>query len=519
MPLSDRPVAPSGASRDRRHRLVALLAVAVVLLAGCVSPKNQAAGPTPGATSPSPEATGDLARYYGQQLEWTTCAEGECATAQVPLDYADPAGASIGLALARSKATGGEPLGSLLLNPGGPGASGVSFLDQAKSMVGEDVQRQYDLVAFDPRGVQRSNPVQCVDGPALDQLIATDPDYSTDAGIQAVIDAYGELGAACLQNTGPALGHVDTVSAAKDMDVLRAALGEAKLDYLGASYGTKLGATYAELFPHQVGRFVLDGALDVTLTVHQLAVGQARGFQTALDAYVDNCVQTSNSCFLGGTREEGLAKIKDLLASLDQNPLSVGDRRLTEGNAFYGVALPLYNRDYWVLLSQALKAAFGGDGSALLRLSDAYASRNPDGSYADNSLEAFYAISCLDNPSYLTPAQAERQTALFQKVSPTLGDAFDWSQVGCVGQVAKSHEKPLTIDGAGAAPIVVVGTTRDPATPYAWAKALASQLDSGVLVSRDGDGHTGYHSGNPCVDRAVESYLVDGKVPQDGLSC
>ena len=226
MPLSDRPVAPSGASRDRRHRLVALLAVAVVLLAGCVSPKNQAAGPTPGATteSPSAEATGDLGRYYGQQLEWTTCDEGECATAQVPLDYADPTGASIGIALARSRATGGEPLGSLLLNPGGPGASGVSFLAQAKGMVGEDVQRQYDLVAFDPRGVQRSNPVQCVDGPTLDQLIATDPDYSTDAGIQAVIDAYGELGAACLQNTGPLLGHVDTVSAARRTSMSFAAL-------------------------------------------------------------------------------------------------------------------------------------------------------------------------------------------------------------------------------------------------------------------------------------------------------
>ena len=459
-----------------------------------------------------------LKKYYGQKLAWKACGDHDCARLEVPLDYRRPGGRAISLALLRVPASG-HRIGSLVVNPGGPGAPGTGYAAAGSSVFGAPLLEHYDIVGFDPRGTGHSSPVDCLSDSALDQYVAVDPTPNDPSEEQRLVAEATKFGHGCEERSGALAAHISTLDSARDMDVLRSALGQRKLDYLGASYGTKLGATYAELFPKQVGRFVLDGALDPTLTMHQLALGQAGGFQTALDAYVDNCVQTSNDCFLGSTRQAALDTITTLLEQLDQHPLEVGSRRLTEGNAFYGIALPLYNRNYWVLLSQALKAAIGGDGSSLLQLSDLYASRNADGSYADNSLEAFYAISCLDDPSYVTPAQAEQQAAQFQKVSPTLGAAFDWSQVGCVGQQARSHEKPLTIDGAGAAPIVVVGTTRDPATPYAWAKALASQLDSGVLVSRDGDGHTGYNSGNACVDRAVEGYLVGGKVPQDGLSC
>ncbi len=509
-------------------RLVAVI-VAILLVAGGIGfaiagvvksddHKHEVqapAKPEPGSDK-SPQRS--LTRFYGQQLAWSACGDHDCARLKVPLDYRHPGKRTISLALLRVPA-GGHRIGSLVVNPGGPGAPGTGYAAAGSNVFGQPLLEHYDIVGFDPRGTGESSPVDCLSDADLDRYVATDPTPDDPAEVRELVAQAKAFGRGCAAKSGDVASYVSTIDAARDMDVLRSALGQRKLDYLGASYGTKLGATYAELFPKQVGRFVLDGALDPALSSHGLALGQAGGFQTALEAYVDNCVQTSNDCFLGSTRQQGLDTIKGLLDSLDRSPLQVGNRSLTEGNAFYGVALPLYNRDYWVLLSQALKAALGGDGSGLLRLSDAYASRNPDGSYADNSLEAFVAISCLDDPWYATPAQAEKQAAQFAKVSPTLGASFDWAQVGCVGQTLKSDEEPLTIDAAGAAPIVVVGTTRDPATPYAWAKALASQLDSGVLVSRDGDGHTGYHSGNACVDRAVEGYLVDGKVPQDGLSC
>jgi pimeloyl-ACP methyl ester carboxylesterase len=301
--------------------------------------------------------------------------------------------------------------------------------------------------------------------------------------------------------------------------VLRAALGRGQLDYFGASYGTKLGATYAQLFPTKVGRFVLDGAVDPTLTNLQLNLQQAAGFETALRAYVQNCTEAS-SCFLGSSVDEGLAKIKTFLAQVDDNPLPTdSDRDLTLGNAFYGIVAPLYNRDYWVILSQALKAGMGGDGSVLMQLSDLYSSRDTDGSYTDNSTEANYAINCLDDPSSIPASQVPSVLPEFEKASPTFGDVFAWSTTNCSGVQTKAEEPYPVIQAAGAAPIVVVGTSRDPATPYQWAVNLAGQLESGVLVSRDGDGHTAYMSGNSCIDRAVEDYLVDDTVPEDGLKC
>ena len=183
------------------------------------------------------------------------------------------------------------------------------------------------------------------------------------------------------------------------MDVLRSALGEETLTYLGASYGTELGATYAELFPERVGRFVLDGAVDVSLDTQTTSLEQATGFETALRAYVQNCLDSTDNCFLGDTVDEGLATITGLLDGIEAEPLPAGERELTVGNAFYGIITPLYNRDYWFLLSTALASALEGKGSALMQLADAYASRNVDGSYADNSIEANYSINCLDDPT------------------------------------------------------------------------------------------------------------------------
>jgi len=490
----------------------------VVLAAGQDGEQSPSgSGPT---TSPPPSSP-ELTRFYSQTLDWASC-EGsfECATLEVPLDYADPTGDTIDLALLRAPATEQDRrLGSLVVNPGGPGQPGTDFAAQSGLALGDPLLDRYDIVGFDPRGTGDSAPVDCLSDRALDQYVGADPDPDTAPERRGFVRLSEELLQGCAERSGPLAAHVSTIEAARDMDVLRAALGESTLRYFGASYGTKLGATYAELFPERVGRFVLDGAVDVSLDFRQLALGQAEGFETALRAYVDNCVETVDSCFLGDSVEEGLTRISDFIDSVDAEPLPTSSgRELQVGHAIYGIALPLYVRDYWFLLSSALGDAFDGDGSALLQLSDLYNSRGPTG-YTDNSREAFAAISCLDDPSSIAPDEVPAAIPAFEKVSPTFGSFFAWGLIGCRGTEEESTEEPLEIDGAGAAPIVVIGTTRDPATPYEWAESLAAQLDSGVLVSRDGDGHTGYHKGNDCVDDAVHAYLLEGTVPDDGLSC
>lgn len=479
-------------------------------------------GSTEGADDVTTPPDPALATYYSQELSWESC-EGqyECSTLEVPLDYADPTGETIELAVLRMPAAGGdaERVGSLVVNPGGPGAPGTDFAAAAPRVFRKALLDAFDVVGFDPRGTGESAPVDCLSDADLDAYLAADPDPDTAAEERASTEWTERLGQGCVERSGSLADHVTTIEAARDMDVLRAALGEAEMRYYGASYGTKLGATYADLFPSRVGRLVLDGAIDVAMTSRDASLGQAEGFQRALEAYVADCVEVGD-CYLGDSVDDGLQRIADFLVEVDQQPLGTGtDRELTEGLALLGIITPLYNRDYWFLLDDALKKGLGGDGSGLLEMADLYASRNPDGTFADNSSEAIFAIDCLDDPWALPADEIEAQVADFEEVSPTLGRTFAWMLVGCGGIEAKSTEPPRDIRAAGAAPIVVIGTTRDPATPYEWAQALAAQLESGVLVSRDGDGHTAYNSGNECVATVVEEYLVDGKVPEDGLSC
>ncbi len=482
----------------------------------------------PGITS-SPDAqtteppVGDLARFYAQTLDWEACGDGdECASLEVPLDYADPGGEAIELALLRHPASvPRDRLGSLVVNPGGPGAPGTSYAAGAGSFFGRELVERFDLVGFDPRGAGRSSPVDCLSDSELDSYIAGDPDPDTPAEVRDFMRTVRGFGAGCARLSGDVAAHVSTVEAARDMDVLRAALGESSMVFFGASYGTTLGATYADLFPDRVGRMVLDGALDPTLGLKETSLGQARGFQTALDAYLANCVSSTDSCFLGPSVAEGQQRIAGLLDSIERQPLPAGDgRELRVGNAFYGIVWPLYNRSSWFALSTALRAALDGDGSQLLTFSDLYTSRAADGTYDNNSIEANLAINCLDDPASFGPARVEAAIPEFEEASPTFGRVFAWSLAGCRGfSLRASESDPAPLRAEGAAPIVVIGTTRDPATPLAWAEALASQLDSGVLVTRDGDGHVGYRRGNECVDTAVEDYLVTGAVPRDGLAC
>ncbi|MCW2832945.1 MAG: alpha/beta hydrolase [Nocardioides sp.] len=469
-----------------------------------------------GSSAPSP----DLESFYSQKLDWQDC-EGdfECAELTVPLDYADAEGETIEVALLKVPGRG-DRQGSLVVNPGGPGAPGTDYAAAASRVFREPLLRAFDIVGFDPRGTGASAPVDCLTDDELDEYLASDPNPDTAAEEEEFAELVEEFGRGCAERSGDAVNHVSTIEAARDMDVLRSALGETTLTYLGASYGTKLGATYAELFPDKVGRLVLDGAVDVSLDNRQLGIEQAAGFETALRSYIQNCIDTAETCFLGDSVDEGLATIEELLAGIESDPLPADDdRELKIGNAFYGIVTPLYNRDYWFLLSAALRSALDGSGTALMELADIYASRGPEG-YTDNSSEAIFAINCLDDPSSVGFDEVDDQLiAQFEAASPTFGSIFAWSLTGCSGSRGETTEEPIEIRAEGAAPILVVGTTRDPATPLKWAEALAEQLESGVLLRRDGDGHTAYNSGNECIDTAIESYLLEGDVPADPTDC
>jgi pimeloyl-ACP methyl ester carboxylesterase len=507
---------------------VALTVVLVAAVSGCSGGQNGGAlpdaslspKPVGSASADAPAPQPSLTSFYRQKVSWTGCRDGDlCTRMKVPLDYAHPSRKSITLAVIKVPARNKEQrVGSLVVNPGGPGGSGVDYAANASSYFGSEVRQAFDIVGFDPRGVGESTPIHCLSDKALDSFVASDPDPDNPAEIAQSDSLLKQFGDGCVRESGALASHVSTVEAAKDIDILRAVLGDSKLSYFGASYGTFLGATYAGLFPRRVGRMVLDGAIDPAVSTLKMNLVQAKGFETALRAYVGHCVD-AGSCFLGSTVNAGTARIQKFLKDVEASPIQgSGGRQLTVGNAVLGIWAPLYNKNYWSLLDVALKSAFSGNGAALMSLSDAYTSRGPNG-YTDNSLEALYDINCLDHDDSISSTKAATYIPRFEKASPTFGAIFAFGLSGCSEWPIHTGRVPRAIHAKGAAPIVVIGTTRDPATPLVWAKGLASELDSGVLIRRDGDGHTGYHAGNQCVDNAVESYLVSGKVPKSGLDC
>ncbi len=491
-------------------------------LVGCSSTPTKNQQPV---APPSTPVVGDdvdpaLEPFYSQVIEWSACGDFQCGTATVPIDYAEPGAGSFELALKRAPATGADPIGSLLINPGGPGGSGVEFVETAVARISDRVVEEYDVVGFDPRGVGLSSPVTCLDDAGKDALISRDFDYASDAGLAEAREAYRAFGEACAANTGPLLGHVDTVSAARDLDVLRAALGDEQLTYLGYSYGTALGATYAGLFPERAGRLVLDGALDPSLEPAQVGLQQAVGFENALRAYVADC-QAGADCPLTGTVDDGLAQVRDLLDRARRNPLPTeSDRVLTGTLAFYGIAVTLYDDQNWGALTQGLTAALRqGDGTILLILADAYNERGEDGTFLSNSTEAFTAVNCLDGASSADPATMRAEAAELAEAAPTVGYFFGYGGAVCAEwpYPATGQAGPITAEGAP--PILVIGTTNDPATPYAWAQALAEQLSSAVLLTYEGEGHTAYGRSNECIADAVDAYLLEGAVPDEGTRC
>ncbi|WP_153395020.1 alpha/beta hydrolase [Ornithinicoccus halotolerans] len=523
--------ARAGAAGGPWRRVAAVLALTGLVAAGCSgAPETEPAGDagdTAGGQATGEQDTADpteaapegLDRYYSQQVQWSGCEDFECAQVEVPLDYGEPDGKTIQLQLLRVPATG-DRIGSLLINPGGPGVSGVDYARSADMAFGEPVRRSYDIVGFDPRGVGDSAPISCVDGPQLDELLGADPTPETTEERAEAEQVARQFAQACQQNVGALLANVSTVEAARDLDIVRAALGEEKLDYLGSSYGTYLGTTYAELFPDRVGRMVLDGAIDPTLDAVELSLGQAEGFERATRAYLEDCVE-SGDCPLGEDVESARQRIVQFLEGLDRQPLPVeGDvvTELTEGWGMLGIIVAMYDQAGWPLLSRALEQAFDGDGTMLMYLANVYASRESDGTYTSNTMQAIYAVNCLDRPrqpELNDPEVLER----FEEVSPTWGRYLGGEGGVCSHWPVEPQERLEEFNAEGAAPILVVGTTGDPATPHEWAVSLADILDSGVLLSYEGEGHTAYGRSNDCVDDIVHGYLLEGAVPDDGTTC
>ncbi|KOV68409.1 alpha/beta hydrolase [Streptomyces sp. MMG1121] len=519
-------------TRTKARLGASLLAAAALLVSACSpgSSTTSAGDTAEAALAALPQATPSaLSSYYTQKLRWRSCGVPgfQCATMKAPLDYDNPGSGDVRLAVARKKATGkGKPIGSLLVNPGGPGGSAVEYL-QSYAGVGypSDVRARYDMVAMDPRGVARSEPVECLDGRQMDAYTQTDMTPDDQHEQNALVTADKKFDESCGAHSARLLRHVSTVEAARDMDILRAVLGDQKLNYVGASYGTFLGATYAGLFPDRAGRMVLDGAMDPSIIARELNLDQTAGFETAFQAFAKDCVKHPD-CPLGGkgtTPAQVGDHLKAFFQKLDAHPIPAGDadgRKLGEALATTGVIASMYDQAEWEQLREALNSAMKeNDGAGLLALSDSYYERDAGGHYS-NLMMANAAVNCLDLPPAFTgPDQVRQALPTFEKASPVFGAPLAWAALNCTYWPVKATGTSHRIKAKGAAPIVVVGTTRDPATPYRWAQSLSRQLSSARLLTYVGDGHTAYGRGSACIDTAINTYLIHGTPPTAGKRC
>jgi pimeloyl-ACP methyl ester carboxylesterase len=516
---------PEPCQTDRVRRLPAVLAVTAVLVAACSGGSKPAATAptaspvtstpsTPTSTSTSAAATpGTLPGTPAPALSWSGCGGGfQCSSLRVQLDPAKPGLGTVAIALTRHRATG-HRIGSLLVNPGGPGASAVEFLKQTYTSFPSTLRQHFDLAAFDPRGVGLTAPVRCLSTSQLDAYFHLDPVPDSAAERAALTAGNKRFTDGCKARSARILPYVTTRIVAQDMDRVRAALGDQKLTYLGYSYGTAIGASYLDQFPTHVRAMVLDGALDPTSSWDQLLAGQSKGFDVALNAFLANCEKID--CPFRKSVSGDLGQAYDALAAKVEQHALPGDGKRTVGPDEFtlGVGAGLYSRgNGWPAIAQALADAEDGKGRYLLALSDSYLDRNADG--YENVDEANFAVNCVDRPWPRTEAPYYALAAQVGKDYPRFGPAIALSGLGCATWPVPATGTPHAVSGAGSPPIVVIGTTRDPATPYVWAQSLAKQLARGVLITHEGDGHTVFRNGAPnCILRPVDDYFVSLKVP------
>ncbi len=516
----------------RPHRIAAaLLTACLSLLTACSVSVSFGTTTKSTSTTSSSLAVGSSLPDAGSgttpvpsALVWHSCGTFLCSTLVVPVSYSDAGDGTLRLAVIELPSTSGaKSAPDVVLNPGGPGASGVQFLQSTVSEYPASLRAKFNLVSFDPRGVGESDPVQCTTPAGLRRWIALDPDPVTPKAIAAVIGAVKVFDAGCAADVPrDVLANLSTAVSAQDMDRLRAALGETKLDYLGFSYGTYLGALYAEMFPTHVGNMVLDGAVDPALSSASLDIEQADSFEVDLHDFFSWC-PTNATCAgelphgaaatyrtVMGRLKAGGSLTADLTAALG------GVQRVNYAVALLGVISSLYTTTTWPYLAEGLAEATTGNGLVLSALALSYAGFNANGT-ANNLISSNIAIDCLDRPvppvpNY--PSLARR----FAKAAPDFGAVEAWGSLPCDYWPVPPTGKAVPIRLSEPLPILVVGSTHDPATPYAWAKALTRQLTGSELLTRTGDGHTGYFSSS-CVQGWVDSYLATGARPPVGTVC
>ncbi len=488
------------------HRVAAAVVALALTGTACVS---EAEDPrVSGATTTADAATSTTAAdgFRPDPIEWEDCGAVECARPEVPLDYADPTGETIELYVVRTPATG-KRIGALFTNPGGPGASGAEFAEILPLILPSEVTEHFDIIGVDPRGVGGSTPLDC--GVSATDLYSVDASIDSPADRDALLAVTDEYVEDCARKHGDLLPFVSTRDVARDMDVVRAAMGDEQLSYLGFSYGTAIGQVYADLFPERVRAMILDGVLALGATGLELADEQAAGFETALERFVEFC-DAAEGCEIAG---ESLAAVEDVLAMAERPggiPAPDADRAAGPGEASLGISYALYSQRLWSRLDSALAEARGGDGSKLVALADGY--------IGIGDFEVYFAVNCMDfewpdDPeAFLTAAKATARS------SPHFGEALVNDYVRCADWPVEAD--PLQSTSApGTPPILVISTTGDPATPYQAGVQLAETLDSGVLVTFEGDGHTVVSNGEPCIDDIVTAYLLNGEAPDDGTVC
>jgi pimeloyl-ACP methyl ester carboxylesterase len=488
---------------------------ALLVLVGCGS------SGTPNSASENSAPTTSAAPFVPASFDWKACDDStsttsvQCGTLEVPYDYENPSAGTFTLYVKLRPATNPSlRIGSMMVNPGGPGFGGSSLADDADYYFSSDLTDHFDIIAWDPRGTGKSTPaVDCVDD--YDQYFGLDSPPDTPEEKQALIDASQAFNDECMANSGEILPYISTQASATDMNSIRQALGEDKISYFGFSYGSELGATWATMFPQTVRAAVLDGAVDPQATSAEEGMAQAKGFEGQLATFLATCSKNTTCEFYNGGKSE--AAFDTLLIDLDATPLVVSAERtpVTQGVAFTAVAQAMYSDYYWPQLEKALADAQQGDGAGLLKLYDDYYQRKDDGSYG-NELEAFLAISCLDDPGATSIKAVDDAVPSFIAAAPRLGANFGYGYSCALWPVKPAVKVGVT--GKGAGPILVIGTTGDPATPLASTRKMAAELEQGILLIVKANQHTGYGA-NECTNTAVDSYLINLTVPVSETTC
>jgi pimeloyl-ACP methyl ester carboxylesterase len=460
--------------------------------------------------------------YQRQKLTWISCGGPFlCTDLTVPVNYGNPGGERMQLSLVKYPATKPkERLGSLLVNPGGPGASGVEYGYAAEYIVSKEILASYDLIGFDPRGVGGSSAERCLTNSETDRLVEANGPPVDGLDMATLEKSSKMLAARCEAKLGDRLKFLGSVDGVRDMDLMRTVLGDKRLNYLGKSYGTYLGLVYASMFPKNVGRFVLDGVVDPKLSANELNKAQAVGFEIALDAFLSDCV-AKKECFFQGTLAEARAEITRLQEQVAAKALSGKDNRLATASILVlAMVASLYDAEVgWPALNKALKGIYDGDGAKLFDLVNDYVVRDKKGRYSSNENEIAYIVNCIDRTDDASPERLASDAEKFESFAPHFGPYIAWSTLPCHYWPYEPVRPPVELTGKGSADFIVIGTTRDPATPYAWATEVTARFPSAFLITADGDGHTGHGRGSSCVDSAVDTYLLSGELPKRPLRC